>query len=162
MLRITPEHGTFRVARQVTFDARRRFPRTAGGLLLGDDLGTGRRVHRAFDPVGRSGCRAGRRYKIFGTGSASIGGSAACAEPWRPSIKATWCRANSGTSFQLTPAEVTSGPPSGRMVTGLSLDIKNLLRVTEEGEHSCDPVCCRSAASPSGSHLARARRLARA
>src|SRR6266536_46257 len=32
MLRITPEHGTFRVARQVTFDARRRFPRTAGGL----------------------------------------------------------------------------------------------------------------------------------
>src|SRR6266516_372351 len=32
MLRITPEHGTFRVARQVTFDARRRSPRTAGGL----------------------------------------------------------------------------------------------------------------------------------
>ena len=32
MLRITPEHGTFRVARQVTFDASRRFPRTAGGL----------------------------------------------------------------------------------------------------------------------------------
>ena len=48
--------------------------RDATAILLAYRHGPGERVGRC---------------KIVGTGSASIGGSAACAEPWRPSIQAT-------------------------------------------------------------------------
>src|SRR6266542_268750 len=71
MLRITPEHGTFRVARQVTFDARRRFPRTAGGL----------------------GCSA----TISGLGGVFIAGS----DIDQPSCWAEKPRSGSGEAFRL-------------------------------------------------------------
>src|SRR6266516_657536 len=72
MLRITPEHGTFRVARQVTFDARRRFPRTAGGLGCSATISvTGRRGHRGqrYRPAELLGREAAIRKRRGARGS---------------------------------------------------------------------------------------------
>ena len=118
----------------------------------------------AFDPRGRSSWRYGSLFRISGTGKTSIGGNGEFAEPCRPSIQATWGRANSGTSFHGTPADVRSGPPSEATFVSLFFDIKKPPTASRGGLtfSRCNPFRCRMATSPFGIHLAREGRLARA
>src|SRR6266516_7720699 len=58
MLRITPERGTFSVAREVTFDASRRFPRTAGGLGCSATISGLGGVFIAGSDIDQPSCRA--------------------------------------------------------------------------------------------------------
>src|SRR5262245_11467560 len=87
----------------------------------------------AFDPRGRPSWRYGSLYRMSGTGSTSMDGNDDWADPPRPSIQVTSRRANSGTSFHGTPADVSSGPPSEASSVSLFFDIKALHRFTEEG-----------------------------
>src|SRR5215472_5957119 len=95
----------------------------------------------AFDPRGRCSWRYGSLYRMSGTGTTSTDGNDDCAEACRPSIQVTAGRANSGTSFQGTPADVSSGPPSEATLVSLFFDIKkNLHRIDRGGLTIAWPV----------------------